>query len=387
MKKLQTRLFISLILSLSFILQGCGKKEVEDLAITTAIGLDVSEEDNLLLSAQMLNASVMSTHPRDISSVSYVEAEGRTIQECLRKLSKFISGKIFFSHFNIMIFGEELAKKGIEPYLSFFAINQDALHRYNIIVAKGCKAKDLLHITTTENMPSISMENKLKTAHEFYGLAKVTNTDEVMDDLRSEGFALTLSSLQIDGVLEEGNNIDNSKNIEPKASFSVSTIAVFKNDCLVGYLSESASIGLTFMDNKIKTTVIVVTKADGILASLEIIKASTKYKYDIKGDIPKVKITIDFEASITEDLSGKTSRELEYVDDITKRAAYEIKKLCEEALAAAKEMKLDIFGFGQDIYRKYYRYWQTIKDHYQEDVFPFMEFEFVIKGKICHVKP
>jgi spore germination protein KC len=388
MKKIRKRLLIILsLLILALSLQGCGKKEVEDLTITTAIGLDLTEEGNLSLCAQVLNASVMSTSPPDISPVSFVEAEGRTIQEILRKLATIITGKIFFSHFNMMIFGEDLARKGIEPYLNFFAINQDALHRYNIIVARGCKARDLLRIATTDSVPSVTMENKLKTAAEFYGLAKVTNTDQVMNDLRSEGFALTLSSLEIVGNPEEGDSIDNNKSIEPKAGFRVSSLAVFQNDRLYGYLPESASIGLTFMNGKIKTTVIVVTKADGILASVEIIKVKTKFKINLEGEIPKVKVIMDFQGSITEDLSGETRQDMAYIEDIAERASYEIRKLCEEALSIAQNWKLDIFGFGLEIYQKHYRYWQTIKDRYAEEIFPFLECEFVITGEICHVKP
>ena len=50
--------------------------------------------------------------------------------------------------------------------------------------------------------------------------------------------------------------------------------------------------------------------------------------------------------------------------------AVEIKSLCEKALnKAQKELKTDIFGFGETIHRKYPKMWKKMKDNW-DDIFP-----------------
>ena len=63
--------------------------------------------------------------------------------------------------------------KGILPYVNFFAINQETLHRYNVIIARGCKANDVLKIVSLlEHIPSMSIDGKFNASTEFYGISK-----------------------------------------------------------------------------------------------------------------------------------------------------------------------------------------------------------------------
>lgn len=385
MKKLI--LIITTLLIVFFGLTGCDKKDIEDLSIATAIGLDLDDEGVLCLSAQILDPTSMGNNPREVSPITLIESKGRTVQEALRKMSNLTTGKLFFYHFEVIVFGEKIARKGISSYLNFFAINHEALHLYNIVIAKGCKAKDILNIVSVLDLiPAVAFSNKVSASREYYGLGKMVTVDELVDVIQSEGIEPALTSIEISGDLGEGGNLDNTKNIEPKTIAKVSNIGIFKNDKLVSFLSENGSLGYTYLTNKINDSTIVVTKDDGILVSIEVYESKTKKKFQFEDNKLKIKLTINFEGSISEDLSSQIKYDQEYIKDITDKTAYEIRALCEEAINQAKEFKVDIFGFGYDIYLKHYQYWQKIKDNYNEEIFPEIEFEFVVTGVIDLVK-
>lgn len=382
-------ILISIILLFFLILSGCTqKKEVEDLMITTAIALDLTEEGSLEVSVQLLNSNSAGNRPQDVTPVVVVSETGRTIQEALRKVNTIITEKLFFSHFVILVIGEELARKGILPFVAFFAINQETLHRFDILIARGCKGKDVLKIVSVAaNIPAMAVEGKLVATTKLYGISKIYTNDEVMSDLRSEGISLTLGSIEIIGDLEEGSDLDNRKTIDVRAYTKVSTLGVFKQDRIIAWLDEEESLGFTYLMGKIKNSYIIVTKGDGTFVSVQLKTCKVKTKLETEGEKIKVKVSINFQGEVVEDLSGETSYDVVYVEDIRQRTEYEIKRLCEKVFSKAQELKADIFGYGRMIYRHKFKLWEEIKDRYEDEIFPEIEAEFTIKGNIIRVKP
>ena len=383
------RIIIIALFITSLVFTGCtDKKEVDDLIIATAIALDLNEEGSLELSIQILNVHSVGNRPMDAAPVVVIAETGRTVQEVLRKISTIIPEKLFFSHFVLLVIGEELAREGILPYVTFFAINQDALHRFNIAVARGCKGKDILKIVSVAaHVPSMSAEGKLLEATKYYGIGKYYTNDEVLSDIRSEGISLSLGSIQIIGDVEKGSDLENRKKTDLEAYTKASTIAVFKKDKLIDWMDEEESLGYNYISGKIKNSYIVVTKGDGTFASVQVMKVNSKTKPILENGKIKFKISISFLAEITEDLSGETSHDNAYVRDILERTNYEIRLLCEKAIQKAQTIKADIFGFGRLLYRKKYKLWLEIKDRFEEEIFPELETEIVVQGKITRVKP
>lgn len=383
------RKIIFIILFTFFFLCGCvEKQEVDDLTIATAIGIDINEEGEIEFTAQVLNSNAVGDRPMDVVPGLVVSETGRTTQEALRKLTTMITDKLFFSHFVVLIIGEELAKKGILPYVNFFAINQETLHRFNIIIARGCKANDVLKIVSLlEHIPSMSIDGKFNASTEFYGISKYYTNDEVINDIKSDGIHLALGSIQIIGDVEEGSDLENRKKTEAKTNTKVSTIGIFKEDKLVAWFDEDESLGYNYLLGKIKNSFVVVTKGDGILATVEINDSSSKWKLFVEEGKIKFKLTIKYIANIVEDMSGSTSNSPVYMHDILNRTNYEIRMKCEKALNKAKEYKTDIFGFGRYIYRWKYKLWEEIKTVYDDDIFPNLDVEIVVDGEMTRVKP
>ena len=377
-------LFLIIIINVS----GCGKRDVEKLSITTALGIDKGETEEIKVTAQILNANAVGSKPRDVSPVYTISVEGKTIQEALRKLTTVFTSKLFYYHFQILIFGEELAKEGIEKYLNFFAINNETQHTYNVIIAKENTAEDILKIRTIGSLiPVVTLIGKIEASADAYGISKVTYMDEVITYIRRGGEGgFTLASLKVEGDVEKGSKGDNVKNIVPDAYIVTSTLAVFKEDKLVGWLNERESIGYNHIQNNIKSTFYVITKSDGSLASIEADSVKTKIKVQEVDGKPKIIIDVSVTGELVEDMSNNTLLDAEYRRDIENRTSYEIKKMLEKTIFKAKELNSDFLHFHLEIYRKELKLWKNIKDIYYDEIFPNLEVEINVETKIMRIK-
>lgn len=366
-------------------LSSCNKLEIDELAIVTGFGIDRTDQ-GFEVSLQILDSLAMHKDSPEASPVILISEFGRTIEEAVTRLSTIINNRLYYPYFQVLIFGEELAKQGINPYLNFFSEKQETVHDYFIVVAKESTAKDILTIITSLNrIPTVSTERKVVGAMKYYGIAKKSFYDDLINELKNEGVSVTLTSVIVEGDVKKGSKEDNIKTSIPDALIKVSTIAVFKEDKLIGYLSESESLGFNYVMNNIKRSMVVITKENGTLASIEVNNIQSKVKISLEKNDLKIKINIKCIGKVSEDTSKEPTFELNYLKDLENKVSYEIKKMVEEAIKKSKEYNSDIFGFGKKIHQFHPKYWQTIKDNYDE-IYPNLRVEITVENKIVKVK-
>lgn len=106
------KIFCFLIIVI-FILTGCwSRRELNDLAIALAMGVD-SSGDQFKVSAQIVNPGEVTSVKGGggNSSIATYSSSGETIFEAIRKMTTKSPRKIYFSHTRLVVIGEELAKK------------------------------------------------------------------------------------------------------------------------------------------------------------------------------------------------------------------------------------------------------------------------------------
>jgi len=140
--------FLTLFLLLTFSLTGCfEKREVEDLAYVIAIGLDKgTSEDTVAISFQLavpIKIAGEGSTGSGKESTSLITLETDTISNAVSRADTMISKEITLSHNKIIVFSEELAKEGINYYLSALVTNREIRPKTSVIVHKGT-AKDFL---------------------------------------------------------------------------------------------------------------------------------------------------------------------------------------------------------------------------------------------------
>jgi spore germination protein KC len=356
-------------------LSGCWNRvEINDIAIVTAIGLDLVNDDKLRLTLQVALPSKLVTGGTGGSggkSTIVISETGATVSEAYRNIQGKLPRRIFFSQSRILLIGEGLAKKGVFHIVDFHTRYSEPRINSFIMFTKG-KASTI--INSMPKFENISAEETRELAKMSVGL-KVYVRD-FLNMLLTEGLEPFASQF----TLEPLEVYTKNKSGETQA---VNGVAVFKGDKLAGWMDEGETRGLLWLRNEIKEGVITIKIPEengGGNISMEIVRAETNIVPNLKGGEIKLDVDVVTELSVIENDSKLNLIETKAIKEIQKYAEEEIRNRVELVVEKAqKEFGSDILGFGQSIYKKYPKVWNK---HYKEN----WEKEFVQTKVTIHSK-
>ncbi len=387
MKNLIKKVLIVSILSILFLpLGGCTRKsDINELSIATGIGIDKeSESDDVIITIQVVNQITLARQPKEITPVVTLTERGKTVFEAFRKASVGFTGRVFLSHFQMLVFGEEAAKDDIIKYLNFFFNDHEAQHRFNIVICKEKKASEFLQTYSVfSSVPIIDYQSKLNSTVNLVGMGKLTNLPMALNALKGESNGLVLSSFEIKGDIEKSKEMDNIKTPTPEAMVWPSDLAVLKDGKLVTYLNYDESIGYNFANNAI-VNIVASVEVDNRRIALEVRGSSCKKSIKIENGKPKVTFEVKVVAIVNSDMSGDTEVGKEYADKCKKALEENIKNRMNLCIKKAKEHQVDIFDIGTSLHRDRPKYWKTIKDDF-ENIFKEIEIDVKVNATIENV--
>ncbi|MEH7491590.1 Ger(x)C family spore germination protein [Neobacillus niacini] len=356
-------------------LTGCWNRvEINDIAIVTAIGLDLVEDDQLRLTLQVAVPSKLVTGGTGESggkSTIVISETGASVSEAYRNIQGKLSRRIFFSQSRVLLIGEDLAKKGVFHIVDFHTRYAEPRINSFIMFTKG-KATKI--INSMPKFESVSAEETRELAK--MGVGFKIYVRDFLNMLLTDGiepFAsqFTLKPLEVDTKNKSGE------------TQAVNGIAVFKGDKLVGWMDEGETRGLLWLRNEIKTGVITVNVPEekgGGNISMEIVRGETNIVPILKQGELRLDVDVVTDLSVIENDSKLNLFETKVIEEIQTYAEEKISKRIEMIVEKAqKEYESDIFGFGQSVYKKYPKEWNT---HYKEN----WENEFVQTKVTIHSK-
>ena len=100
-------------------LTGCyNYRELNDLAITTAFGID-KDENGYKMTFQVVNTKKSSSQDNDSGNPKIIiyEQTGKTTQEAARKIILESPKRVYANHVVLLVIDENIAKEGIENVL------------------------------------------------------------------------------------------------------------------------------------------------------------------------------------------------------------------------------------------------------------------------------
>ena len=362
MSKLKLMLFLVLA---SLLLSGCwSKRELNELAIVVALGID-KVDDDYEVSIQVVDPSEISSKQPSSgrSPVVTYHAKGKSVFEAIRRMTTITPRKPYFSHLQIVVIGEELAKEGLNEPLDFIARDHEFRNDFDVIVSHEATAKEVLNILTPiEKIPANKLLNSIQVSEKSFGSTLSVSTDELLNTLSSKEKSAVLSAVEIHGDTKLGIDQTNVERIKTPVILKYAGIAVFKEDKLVGVLSEEESTYYNFLNNKIESTIQVIACPKGGELSTEITKSTSKIKGTFKNSQPKITITIDITQNIGEvncDINLTKDKTIHLID---KKTEEKIKEHTEKTLKIIqKDYKLDILAFGEALHRTDPKEWKKIQ--------------------------
>ena len=366
--KLKRLLFILIILSTIF-LTGCwSSHEINTLAIAVCIGIDKTE-NGYLVTEQVLNPRAIASKKATAESpVVIYTAEGNDLAEIVRRFTTQSSRILYNADLRMVVIGEDVAKDGIQNILDYFLRNYEYRTDFYFVIAKNSTANEVLGILTPiESVPGFSMYISLKMSEEKWAATKSIRIIELVNSIIADGDNPVLTGIEISQDEISPKSTDILKQSGEYKKLKYTGLGAFNKDKIVGWLDEDESKGYNYITDNVKNTIEYADYDSKVKITYEIINAKSRTKVYFLENKPAIEIKIKTKCNIVIvegefDVSAEENKQI-----LNKLLASKVKLLCEKALnKAQKELKTDIFGFGEAIQRKYPKTWKKLKDDWND---------------------
>ncbi len=370
---------VLILLTISLNLSSCaGKREMDELGIVGLTGVDwLPDEGKYEIIVQVMVPSKAGGGMGGSIIQSWnVTASGKTMMRASKNLRSKVSKKLVWFHSNLIIIGEQAAKKGLKDIIDFFARNKEI--RYNSwVLISQFPIKE-----TIESNPRF--ESSLPA--EITGLIQNNQTDW------SESYALNLKDMLIrladDDFDEVTGRLTNYKpKLPPEGTYqqldlvknipedlrdviALSGDAVLKDGKLKGWLDRVESKGYLFVIDEIEGGAIVEYESGKEKFSAEILSSKSDLKPEIKDGKISFKLKVKTDLAITEAVTNLDLTKSEDIKKLQKNLAKEIEGNIKTVLwRAQQDYNADIFGYGNAVYRNDPQKWEEIKEQWDQ-IFP-----------------
>ncbi|GAB6179230.1 Ger(x)C family spore germination protein [Desulfotomaculum defluvii] len=365
---------IILVFVTAICLSGCwDRRELDTLAIVTGMALDKASDDKIQVNSQVIIPGNIKS-PQDgggggggaqQKAYQNLVNTDETIFRALRRVHYFSERRLYFSHIKLFIFGEDLAKGGLQKYVDFFARDPEPRITGKVLIAKGKASEILSDEAEFAKVPSLGINQILERSAAGSEVPVVTLKD-FLERLISK------TTAPIAPLIE----------LESKKRVKLAGTAVFNKDKMVGSLNYQETRGLLWVINKVKGGILEVTyQSKANKASIEIIEASSQ----IKPEFLDNQLFITINTNVTGNLGEQM-----FIADLPKdkswpvleqKMAAEIQEEITASLDKARDLNTDVFGFGEAVHKKYPAIWKSLEKDWHE-IWPSLDIRISVQANL-----
>lgn len=372
---------ILLLIPLFIFFCGCSNyNELSDLAIVTGMAVDI-KEDEYVVSTLISNSQKAEESSKEGNAGTVVySGKGKTVSEALKQIDTKIPKQLYFSHIAVVVISEEVAKKGVAEITDFFFRSPESTKRFYLIMAKDDKAEDVIKILTPlETFPSQNIKLNIESTNKSTAISVSMTYSKFIENYLKKGADPYLPTISIIGSSKKGSKNENLESSDLAATVQLKSLALFKNTKFVGYANDDESRGINII-NSVINDMIITTDCDNKEAIIAISELKSKKSVKFKNDEPTIYIDIVASGAIQEVTCDIDLRDPDEIENLEKSVEKKIKKLANKGIKRAKELKTDVFGFGNFIYKRNPKYFKSVKNWYDE--FEELEIKFNVDVKL-----
>lgn len=366
---------VTLLILSVVLLSGCwDMREITDLGLVMAVGIDKNADSNqYTVTVQMANPNQgggsQAGKGGPTQAVWVSSAEGKTIFEAIRKLVKVSSKRIMWAHNNIVIIGESLAKDSIIPVLDFFTHNSELRMKTWVAVSEG-NAKDYITAKSSiDAIPGIALQQMFR-----YGPLAAESLQTDMLSLSTQFYSNEtqpiLSAITFQKHLMTS---DKGKSNDEAQPVFLEGAAVFNKDKMVGWLSPQETLGVAWILDQTQDTIVTVPEPTNRNKSVAVETSNVKtiIKSQLKEGMPNVTIKVTAEGSIVEE-DGTTNLSITaFKNKIETLVAQKISTDIRMAVdKVQKGYKSDVLRFGREIHIQHDKEWESEIKYKWHSIFP-----------------
>lgn len=251
-----------------------------------------------------------------------------------------------------------------------------------VLISREETAKDILMIyTVLESFSTFNIIKSIDIKHINHGLSNAITYDNLLSTIIKDGIHPLVPGIEIIGDKEKGKKREVTEEMEPSAQLKLSTLSVFKNDKLIGWLNKEETWGYNFAMGNIKERILEYPCDDRNYSASLITKVKPSKKVEIYGDKITANITVNISGRISEVNCDFYLDKPESIDLLSDKASKEVERLINTTINKSKKLNTDIFGVERMIYQTNYKYWKKIKDKWDE-IYPKVEFKVKVNTRL-----
>jgi spore germination protein KC len=384
--------FLLLLMTMTFLLSSCwSKKELTDLAIVSAMGIDKTKNGRYHLTFQVINpgnvAGGMQGGGGGTQSppVTIYSATGDNIVEASRRASSIISRRLYYAHTNLVVIGEKLAREeGVETLIDAMDRDPEFRATTTMVISNHSTAADLVKtLTPVDKIPANKVMKTLEFTQRKWGENVKVSIQDVMMGLQSSGGETVVGGFRMVGNHTKARMLENLQESAPEATLRASGIAVLKQGKLVDWLYGKPARGTVWILDKIQGTDINIDwegKKEAI--AYQTVRQKTQVSAQVKNGQPHISVHARVEGDIGEMEVPVDITNPKVITKIEQALRKEIKKELKKAIEHAQREKADIFGFGSAIQRSRPNEWKKFKSEWSDVYFPKLNVNVTVEAYV-----
>ncbi len=366
-------------------------RELNDLAIVSAIGIDKVENGNFKVSAIVLNPEKQDSGSSSSSASNKMivyEREAPSVQEAIRNMILESPKRLYLAHMELLLVSEEVAKKDLVNALDFFIRDNEGSNDFLFVISKGTSPSQTLQVKTqAEEIPTENIVKSIKASNKYVGITTNNLLDDTLENLLEEGEEVVMPSIVV--VKSDKNEKDESESSGQENSGTtggeqeqgssnsstqedekilVDTLAYFKDNEFKGYMTKEESMAYTILRNKFKGGVIQIDKEDRLVAEFVQCKANLTPKYENGQYI--MDIEVKGICNIAE--TGKKLGNVDYksIEEYEKLISQELYTYIKQYVdKCTNEYDSDLMGYGKIFREKLNKEYIKVKDVFYKEIF------------------
>lgn len=352
---------IAMLLALMFSTGCWDRKEINDIGLVMATGIDLAEGGKIKATLQVAVPSPSTqTAGASVKTERFflISAVGKNGLELDQKLQQKMSRTLFFAHRSIILIGEDLARAGIHNVIDAFIRNPRHRLKAYILVVKGKKAADLMAV---DYPYELAPAEALKEMEQLRGEGTIVTLRDYMIASATGGMSPTIGVLEPAGFQKPGAKGE-------EKLFRISGTAIFKSGKLIGYLNNTETHEfLWFQENKRTDKVSADLPDDKGNVGYFITSGSNKIEVDARGASPKFHIRLKASGDLFENNSPLDVSDAKNLAVVKKAIEDKIKRDMQAFLRKIQsKYKADIVGFGQQLQRDHPKVWRGLEENWDQ---------------------
>jgi spore germination protein KC len=409
-------MYAAVCVAFAAMLSGCwSAHEVNDLATINVMGVDSDGRGNVEVTAVVVKPSALfsenisgGTGAHQLSNFIVASASGVNIYEAIGRLSKAITGRMYFGHLDVVIFGEQAAKDSMTDALDYLWRAIDIRPSTRILVAEG-EAKPLVKtsphqkVTLGLEIRDLISSNRYTTAGAVRNLSQFGKAFSAVGDDAYTGIIQPAVRSGIDVMnspqkgkgqgqgtggpvgQENGRLSGQSQEQDVPELLSLGGIAVFKKGKMAGVLESPDSNGLLWIKGDMQDEIIALgceDRSDGAV-SLKIKQS----KSELAPSLSNGSLAMTVRMQVDADIGQNTCRDFALTSDQFDRLDKQLKELVIlQSKTVVRKMQetwqADVFAFGREIWRKYPKTWAQLAPRWGTSGFAELPVTFEVKANV-----